>query len=56
MTDPQGGGRSYVYDTLNRLSALTPPCVFGGGSFGFGYDVLSRLTHVTRLNGVATSY
>ena len=56
MTDPQGGVSSYVYDTLNRLSTLTPPSAFGSGSFGFSYDALSRRTQMTRPNGVTTNY
>jgi RHS repeat-associated protein len=56
MTDPQGGVTSYVYDTLNRLSTLTPPTAFGSGSFGFTYDALSRRTQLTRPNGVTTNY
>src|ERR1700677_3372443 len=56
MTDPQSGVTSYVYDTLNRLSTLTPPTAFGSGSFGFTYDALSRRTQMARPNGVTTSY
>jgi RHS repeat-associated protein len=56
MTDPQAGVTSYVYDTLNRLSTLTPPTAFGSGSFGFSYDVLSRRTQMTRPNGVTSNY
>jgi RHS repeat-associated protein len=56
MTDPQGGSTSYVYDTLNRLSTLTPPSAFTSGSFGFSYDALSRRTQMTRPNGVTTNY
>ncbi len=56
MTDPQGGVTSYVYDTLNRLSTLTPPSAFGSGSFGFTYDALSRRTQMTRPNSVTTNY
>jgi len=36
------------YDTLNRLTTLTPPSAFTSGSFGFGYDALSRRTSLTR--------
>jgi RHS repeat-associated protein len=56
MTDPQSGVTSYVYDTLNRLSTLTPPTAFGSGSFGFSYDALSRRTQMTRPNGITTNY
>jgi RHS repeat-associated protein len=56
MTDPQSGVTSYVYDTLNRLSTLTPPTAFGTGSFGFTYDALSRRTQMTRPNGVTSNY
>ena len=56
MTDPQNGVTSYVYDTLNRLSTLTPPTAFSSGSFGFTYDALSRRTQMTRPNGVTTNY
>ena len=56
MTDPQSGVTSYVYDTLNRLSTLTPPTAFGSGSFGFSYDALSHRTQMTRPNGVTTNY
>ena len=55
-TDPQSGDTTYAYDTLNRLSTLTPPTAFGGGSFGFTYDTLSRRTQMTRPNGVTTNY
>ncbi len=47
---------AYAYDTLNRLATLTPPVAFGAGSFGFGYDALSRRTSLTRPNSVNTSY
>jgi RHS repeat-associated protein len=56
MTDPQNGVTSYIYDTLNRLSTLTPPTAFGTGSFGFTYDALSRRTQMTRPNGVTSNY
>jgi RHS repeat-associated protein len=56
MTDPQSGVTSYAYDTLNRLSTLTPPTAFTSGSFGFSYDALSRRTQMTRPNGVTTNY
>jgi RHS repeat-associated protein len=56
MTDPQGGVTSYAYDTLNRLSTLTPPSAFTSGSFGFAYDALNRRTQMTRPNGVTTNY
>jgi RHS repeat-associated protein len=32
------------------------PVAYGGGSFGFGYDALSRRTSLTRPNTVNTSY
>ncbi|HVS89750.1 MAG TPA: RHS repeat-associated core domain-containing protein [Candidatus Acidoferrum sp.] len=41
---------------MNRLQTLTPPAAFGSGSFGFGYDVLSRRTSLTRPNNVTTNY
>jgi RHS repeat-associated protein len=44
------------YDTLNRLSTLTPPSAFTTGSFGFTYDALSRRTQMTRPNNVTTDY
>jgi RHS repeat-associated protein len=56
MTDPQGGMTSYAYDTLNRLSTLTPPTAFSSSGFGFTYDALSRRTQMTRPNGVTTNY
>jgi RHS repeat-associated protein len=56
MTDPQSGVTNYAYDTLNRLSTLTPPTAFGSGSFGFSYDALNRRTQMTRPNGVTTNY
>ena len=56
MTDPQSGVTSYIYDTLNRLSTLTPPSAFASGSFGFSYDALSRRTQMTRPNSVTTNY
>ncbi len=57
FTDPENGSTAYVYDTLNRLSTLTPPSAFSGaGSFGFSYDALSRRTQTTRPNNVATNY
>jgi len=49
FTDPESGSTTYAYDTLNRLQTLTPPSAFSGtGSFGFGYDALSRRTQMTR--------
>jgi RHS repeat-associated protein len=56
LTDPQSGVTNYAYDTLNRLSTLTPPTAFGSGSFGFSYDALNRRTQMTRPNGVTTNY
>jgi RHS repeat-associated protein len=56
LTDPQGGVTSYAYDTLNRLSTLTPPTAFSSTGFGFTYDALSRRTQMTRPNGVSTNY
>lgn len=41
---------------LNRLTSLTPPVAFTSGSFGLGYDALSRRTSLTRPNGVNTGY
>jgi hypothetical protein len=38
---------------LNRLNGLANSWP---GSFGFGYDALSRRTSLTRPNGVNTSY
>jgi YD repeat-containing protein len=48
FTDPESGSTSYAYDTLNRLTTLTPPSAFTTGAFGFGYDALSRRTQMTR--------
>ena len=56
FTDPEGGSTSYVYDTLNRLTTLTPPAAYATGSFGLSYDALSRRTQLTRPNGLMTSY
>src|SRR5260370_16014693 len=56
LTDPEGGATAFVYDTLNRLQTLTPPSAFGSGSFGFGYDALSRRTQLTRPNNANTTY
>ncbi len=56
FTDPENGSTAYNYDTLNRLTSLAPPSAFGSGSFGFGYDALSRRTQMTRPNSVATNY
>jgi RHS repeat-associated protein len=57
FTDPESGSTTYAYDTLNRLTTLTPPSAFSGGSsFGFSYDALSRRTQMTRPNGVTTNY
>ncbi|HEY2461558.1 MAG TPA: hypothetical protein VGI16_12155 [Candidatus Acidoferrum sp.] len=48
---------SYVYDTLNRLSTLTPPAAFTAtGNFGFSYDALCRRTQMTRPNSATTNY
>jgi RHS repeat-associated protein len=56
FTDPEGGGSTYAYDTLNRLQTLTPPSTISSGNFGFGYDALSRRTSLTRPNSVNTTY
>lgn len=56
MTDPESGVTAYAYDTLNRLTTLTPPAAFTTGSFGFSYDALSRRTQMTRPNNVSTDY
>jgi RHS repeat-associated protein len=56
LTDPQSGVTNYAYDTLNRLSTLTPPTAFSSTGFGFTYDALSRRTQMTRPNGVTTNY
>ena len=56
FTDPENGSTSYAYDTLNRLTTLTPPTAFTTGSFGFSYDVLNRRTQMTRPNSVTTNY
>jgi YD repeat-containing protein len=56
FTDPEGGSTAYAYDTLNRLSTLTPPSAFTTGGFGFSYDALSRRTQMTRPNSVTTNY
>lgn len=55
-TDPMGSIASYDYDTLNRLSKMTPPTAVAAGSFGFSYDALNRRTQLTRPNGITTSY
>jgi RHS repeat-associated protein len=56
FTDPEAGSTTYAYDTLNRLSTVTPPAAFTSGSFGFSYDALSRRTQMTRPNGINTNY
>jgi RHS repeat-associated protein len=56
FTDPESGSTAYVYDTLNRLTTLTPPSAFTSGGFGFSYDALSRRTQMTRPNNVTTNY
>src|SRR3989441_5337281 len=57
FTDPEGGASTYAYDTLNRLTTLTPPAAFTAtGNFGFSYDALSRRTQMTRPNGVNSNY
>jgi RHS repeat-associated protein len=56
FTDPENGSTTYAYDTLNRLSTLTPPSAFTTGSFGFSYDALSRRTQMTRPNNVRSNY
>src|SRR3989441_11916614 len=57
FTDPEGGASTYAYDTVNRLTTLTPPAAFTAtGNFGFSYDALSRRTQMTRPNGVNSNY
>src|SRR3989454_8610675 len=56
FTDPEGGASTYAYDTVNRLTTLTPPIAITSGSFGFSYDALSRRTQMTRPNGVNSNY
>ena len=53
---PESGSTAYSYDTLNRLTSLAPPSVFGSGSFGFSYGALPRRTQMTRPNIVTTNY
>src|SRR5260370_7617090 len=52
MTDPQSGGTTYVYDTLNRMSSLTSP----QGQFAVTYDALNRRTQLTPPNPLTTTY
>src|SRR5260370_14787618 len=52
MTDPQSGGSTYVYDALNRMSALKTP----QGKFAVTYDALNRRTQLTRPNALNTTY
>ena len=56
FTDPESGSTTYAYDTLNRLTTLTPPSAITSGNFGFSYDALSRRTQMTRPNNVTTNY
>jgi RHS repeat-associated protein len=56
LTDPEGGSTSYAYDSLNRLTTLTPPTAISSGNFTFTYDALSRRTQLARPNGVNTDY
>ena len=56
FTDPEGGASTYAYDTVNRLTTLTPPAAYGTGSFGLSYDALSQRTQMTRPNGVNSNY
>src|SRR5258707_8640214 len=56
ISDPGWAATAKTYDTLNRLTTLAPPSAFTTGSFGFGYDALSRRTQLTRPNNVATNY
>lgn len=56
MTDPEGGSTTYGYDTLNRLTTLTPPAAIAPSAFTFTYDALSRRTSLNRPNGVNTEY
>ena len=43
---------NYGYDAAGRLASISQ----GGETFGYNYDMLSRLTSMTRPNGVNTSY
>src|SRR5208283_487415 len=52
VTDPTG---TYQF-TFDNMGTLTPPTAYGSGSFGLGYDALSRRTSLTRPNTVNTSY
>jgi RHS repeat-associated protein len=56
FSDPEAGSTAYVYDSLNRLTTLTPPAAISSGSFGFSYDAISRRISLTRPNSVTTSY
>src|SRR6202043_3320333 len=53
FTAPDSSTNTYTYDTLNRLNGLANSWA---GSFGFGYDALSRRTQLTRPNGITTNY
>jgi YD repeat-containing protein len=35
FTDPESGSTTYSYDTLNRLTTISPPSAITTGSFGF---------------------
>ena len=51
LTAPDNSITTYAYDNLNRLNGMANSWA---GSFGFGYDALSRRTSLTRPNGVNT--
>jgi len=52
MTATGSPSVSYGYDTAGRLASITQ----GAETFGYTYDTLSRITRMTRPNGVDTTY
>ena len=56
FTDPKSGVATYAYDTLNRLTTLTPPAAIAPSAFTFAYDALSRRIALNRPNNVNTQY
>jgi YD repeat-containing protein len=54
FTDPEGGATTYAYDTLNRLTMLTPPVAMSAGSLGRGRYTNHHTTLAAKAKSAST--